>query len=724
MKKKLHHFKFDLFSVKTKVRTVLALIVLFGINQKLFAQPAVMSINQDVSGTYANTTTTLKGGVFQARFQEDATGTSAGTRNWQFNSDSYTNVWGTVTSTKILAGYDTTIVPSTATASGNWALAGSNAFGKLPATIGNYYYTYNIVKGTSYTSQNMAVLETSYNPVTITAVANATGAFGNQTVTITTSAAPNATENIFVRYSTNGYASSTLVQATGSGTTWTATIPWQSSAVSYNVYTSNKSLGAINADVTTNGQTAHDTSMLNLNNNSGANYTYAVANAVYVTSTTGSSTTASYATLAAAVTAINGGAVHSGAIVCYINAGYTETAPAGGYSITASGTSGAPITFIKNGVGANPVFTASTSNTIGSINDAIFKIIGGDYITIDGFTLQESTNSTTGGVAPSNATTGNNMTEFGVVLFYGFATNNCQNITLKNNTIDLDRRYQNTFGIYANSTHTSTNMTASTTATGNAGGTNNLTITTNNITDVNIGIVVVGPTAFADFNDNVVIGGAGLGNTITNYGTTNIFSGYVNVAGSVNGILLRNTLTATVSNNTVTSSVGGVTAGTLNGIQIPAASNTPSGLTFTVNINSNNISLKSGLIAGAMNGIILPSGSASTTSILNVNNNDFNNFGHTVAGTGAITFISNASTHLTTTISNNTFTNLNVNTTGNVTFISNNVTVPAGGIKNLNSNSIVTAFNKTGAGGTVNLYTDNASSTSGTTFNNSNLLCN
>jgi hypothetical protein len=54
----------------------------------------------------------------------------------------------------------------------------------------------------------------------------------------------------------------------------------------------------------------------------------------------------------------------------------------------------------------------------------------------------------------------------------------------------------------------------------------------------------------------------------------------------------------------------------------------------------------------------------------------------------AQTYISNAAVTLSQNISN-TFTNLNVNTTGDITFISNNVTVPATGNQDVNSNSIV-----------------------------------
>ena len=72
-----------------------------------------------------------------------------------------------------------------------------------------------------------------------------------------------------------------------------------------------------------------------------------------------------------------------------------------------------------------------------------------------------------------------------------------------------------------------------------------------------------------------------------------------------------------------------------------------------------------------------------------------------------------------TSVSNNTFTSLVTSTTGSFTFISNNFTNPTNATKNVNGNSIVTGFNKTGAGGTITLFTDNGSDTAGS-INNSN----
>ncbi len=259
---------------------------------------------------------------------------------------------------------------------------------------------------------------------------------------------------------------------------------------------------------------------------------------------------------------------------------------------------------------ANPVVIQGNGNTVtapalqtaGNLNDAIFKLIGADWITIQGCTMLENAAN----VVTVAAT--NTMTEWGVALLYVTATDGAQNNTIQINTIDLDRTYQNTFGIYSNSTHTATAVTVSATATGATGGNHNLKVYNNSITDVNQGIVVVGPTAAADQNDGLDIGGttAGTANNITNYGTTGTFSGYANVTTSqVNGVLVRNTKNFNVSRNTITSSNGGTTVGTLNGIHVPAFSAAPTG-TFTNSINNNVLSLRSAVTAGLINGINSP----------------------------------------------------------------------------------------------------------------------
>jgi hypothetical protein len=422
-----------------------------------------------------------------------------------------------------------------------------------------------------------------------------------------------------------------------------------------------------------------------------------------------------YMTVTDAVADLNAVGVGAGGVTFRVAAGHVETAPAGGIAITASGTADDPIVFQKDGAGDNPEITASDSLTSGALNDAVIKIIGGDFITIDGFTLREN---------PANTTTTagtNNMAEWGVALLYATTTDGAQNNTIQNCTISLNRTYQNTFGIYSNSTHSPTSILVSATATTAAGSNSGLRIYGNSISNVNIGIVVVGPTAAADHNEGLDIGGtsAATGNSVTDYGTTGTFSGYVNVSDTVNGILVRNTRNYNVSFNTVQSSDGGTTSGTLRGIFVPAFSSAPTG-TLVSSINDNSISVRSAVPGGAMQGVSVDNTTATATSTLNINRNDFHTSGHTVGASGAITFILQAAPALNTNINQNTFTNLSVNTTGNVTLISNSVTRPAGATTNVNGNSIVTGFSKTGSGGTVFFYNSFGSTTQGTETNTGN----
>lgn len=419
-----------------------------------------------------------------------------------------------------------------------------------------------------------------------------------------------------------------------------------------------------------------------------------------------------YADLAAAVTDLNAQGVGKGGVILNLVAGNPQTAPAGGYTInltTANATADNPITLRGN----SNIITASPALTAGTLNDGLIRIVGEDFVTIEGFDLRENAANTTTTAAS------NNMTEWGIALIYRSVTDGAQNVTLRNNTITLNRTYQNTFGIYANATHTLAAPTTSATASDPAGGNSGLEIRGNTISNVNVGIVVVGPTAAANQNSVVSIGGAtpADGNTITNYGTTGTFSGYANVSGTVNGILLRNTREYTISNNTVTSSNGGTTAGTLRGIFVVAASAAPTG-TFAQSIRNNTISVRSGVAAGAILGIAVEASTSTATSTLAIDNNNFVDSGHTVSGTGAITFISNGSATGTMSVSNNTFTNLSVNTTGTVNLILRSGNMPAGAAESINNNRIVTGFTKTGAGGTVFGITGNASSVNGSSMVN------
>ena len=410
-----------------------------------------------------------------------------------------------------------------------------------------------------------------------------------------------------------------------------------------------------------------------------------------VTTNSGSGLAPNYSSLALAITALNAATITSPVI---ITLNVPETATAGGYVITAQGS--AANTIIVQGNGAT--VTASAALTIGAINDAIFKLVGADYVTVRNFTMRENVANTINTPEASN-----NMTEWGVAVLYASTTNGAQNNTVQANNIVLNRTYTNTFGVYSNSTHADATPTVSATATGATGSNTGLSVLANNISNVNLGIAVVGPTAAADQNQSLTIGALGLGNVITDFGTGTQLSTYANVSATGYGILVRNTANYDVSYNTVTSSNGGYTSTTaFRGIYIPAFSIAPTG-TLVQTISNNSVSLRPGA-ATAITGIHVEATTSNATSSLAINNNDINNTTHTVVAASAIIFINNVMPVLNTAINGNTFTNLSVNTTGSVTFILNNITRPASAICNVNNNRIITAFNKTGAGGTVFFY--------------------
>ena len=115
---------------------------------------------------------------------------------------------------------------------------------------------------------------------------------------------------------------------------------------------------------------------------------------------------------------------------------------------------------------------------------------------------------------------------------------------------------------------------------------------------------------------------------------------------------------------------------------------------------------------------MISNSAAGAGASLSVSNNNFQGITYNVASSGAMTFISN--TALTPTTFNynaNTFTNLTLNTTGSVTFFGAGGTLPSTTVMNMNNNSIVTQFTKSGAGGTIAIRTTASSTPAGAVMN-------
>lgn len=215
------------------------------------------------------------------------------------------------------------------------------------------------------------------------------------------------------------------------------------------------------------------------------------------------------------------------------------------------------------------------------------------------------------------------------------------------------------------------------------------------------GILNGGGTGTLDINSNNVISGTNTG--------TGIFVAITNSAAvataNLNSNIIRN-LTKTATSGTFT-----------------AISNTGAVLSY-ININNNQLgNATGGLItytAANSAALLAISNSAGTASCeLSIQNNDIRGIVHDVAGTNAHTYIINSAATYRQDINTNTFTNLNVNTSGAIIFISNNVIMPTNGIQNVNNNAIVTAFNRGAASGAITLFTSTASTNNtGVTVNN------
>ncbi|MDP2423181.1 MAG: hypothetical protein Q8M23_02435, partial [Bacteroidales bacterium] len=292
-----------------------------------------------------------------------------------------------------------------------------------------------------------------------------------------------------------------------------------------------------------------------------------------------------------------------------------------------------------------------------------------------------------------------------------------------------------------------------------AGTGGNITITANTIgstsTDnsINVGTSGTTTTGVCTFNgiNNAATGAISIdNNTVQNcsaFGTAaSIFRGILNSGGSgtlnisSNNIIAgTNTgtgafapisnsavpLTLNINDNIIRNHSKTAATGTFTAIDNSGA------VTTAININNNQLGNTDGglLIYAAANSATLlgiSNTTGATGCALSIQNNDIRGIVHSVAGTNDHTYIINSAATLSKNISSNTFTNLSVNTTGAIIFISNNVVMPANGVQNVNSNSIVTAFTRTAASGAITLFTSTLSTanTSVTVNNNGNNFSN
>lgn len=224
-----------------------------------------------------------------------------------------------------------------------------------------------------------------------------------------------------------------------------------------------------------------------------------------------------FTTLASAITALNTNGVAFGGASIVISNGHTETIPSGGYSLgslnlNASLSASSPLEIRKDySLGFKPVFTSGAG--VGAI-DAMFKLLGADYVTLDNLMFVESSSNSTAAT----------LMEMGIALLKRTNTSpfdGCQNNIISNCEVHLNRTtfsHYNTGIFFGNHTSTST---ASLTINSLVGTNSYNLLRGNTIVNAQAGIGLTGfnvaSAPFALFDQDNVIGDGNGGNNILRF---------------------------------------------------------------------------------------------------------------------------------------------------------------------------------------------------------------
>ena len=253
-----------------------------------------------------------------------------------------------------------------------------------------------------------------------------------------------------------------------------------------------------------------------------------------------------FPTLDSAVRLLNTVSFGGPIILNAFSAGWTETAPVGGYQLGSTlmnASLNATNTLTINGYpgGANTVITAPVGT---GTNDFIFAIKGSDYVTISGVDIQES---------GANTTTTTQM-EYGYVLLNATTSDGCQNDKIKSCNITLNNT--NTNGTYGISSFHVNSSFSTVTPSVVADLHSSNKFYKNTITNCQYPIYLSGynagsPYTLYDQNNDVGGSSSANGNTATNWGATG------SVPGKGMGVALIYQNNANASYNTMNNASGG-----------------------------------------------------------------------------------------------------------------------------------------------------------------------
>lgn len=353
-----------------------------------YAQPGSIGVNNIDGSPFSCTNLTNRGLFRSAKLLATQ---SAAAPSWEFPADcSFPgDVWRPYAAGSFPLPFNITIAPVPNTASALYNSGNGGASGVLAPVTNGRYYIFNIQNVVAPNNAFMCVMESATNPVAITSVAQpipnaGISAFSNVTINVTVDGAGAPSENLFVRYSTDAFTTSTIVPVSFTGNAGTATIPAQAAGttVTYYVYSSTKSKATIDSEVGFHGQVVHDMSTMEWNNNGGANYSYTVSSSTdpILVNASNSANDAFYPTLKAAFDTINAG-YHTGSITISVLGNTTETATA---VLRGSGTGAASYTQMLIQPAGGAMRTISGAIAAGS---PLIDLNGADNVTFDGLNL-------------------------------------------------------------------------------------------------------------------------------------------------------------------------------------------------------------------------------------------------------------------------------------------------------------------------------------------------
>ena len=339
---------------------------------------------------------------------------------------------------------------------------------------------------------------------------------------------------------------------------------------------------------------------------------------------------ASYTSLALALADLNAVTAMTGPVILTLAAGTSETAPVKGFTIGSATLNAVlsatnTVTIVKAGGTVTLNAGTGTATPTSASPDGILKIVGADFITIDGLTFTDGN------------TTNPSTMEFGVGLFKlnqsdGARYNTIQhcifNMKRINNASATAPMVEGSVGILVINANPTAAVTALTPAT--AAGTNSYNkFYGNTLNDGNYGIVLSGFAATTPFtagdtgND---IGGSSppTGNTILNFG------GASAAANPSAGIRTNNQWDINISYNTVNNNNGsGVNhPNTLHGIYGEDGTNA------NITISNNTVTVKGAGTTQDLDAIENQVGNNGTTNTVILSNNIVENCTYTTATTG------------------------------------------------------------------------------------------